>query len=63
MRLYDSPPPSHIVLPCGSIGHFNSMSYRCEDCMAVWGSAGCDCSNDLTKWTKEDAEKAKKDKS
>lgn len=56
----DRTPLSHIALPCGAIGHLDNMGYRCEDCMAIWGSIGCGCSNDLAKQKREgDAAKVK----
>ncbi len=33
-----------IELPCGAIGYCDGMGYRCEECMAIWGSIGCSCS-------------------
>lgn len=46
-------PPETIELKCGAIGYLDGIGYRCGECLAIWGSIGCRCSNDLRKLEKE----------
>jgi hypothetical protein len=36
-----------VSLPCGATGFWDDCGVRCTECLAVWGSIGCDCSNEL----------------
>jgi hypothetical protein len=35
------------LLPCGATSHWDNTGWRCDECMAIWGSIGCSCSRDL----------------
>ena len=35
-------------LPCGATAYKEQgYAWRCQDCLAIWGSVACKCSNDL----------------
>lgn len=47
-RLYGFPAEgSTMTLPCGYTGYFESTGYRCSGCMAIYGSVGCSCTNNM----------------
>ncbi len=46
--------PKYEELPCGNTAQLEEgYAYRCQTCMAIWGSIGCGCSNELRKIEKD----------
>ncbi len=40
------------ILPCGKSSSWDGTGWRCRDCMAIWGSIACGCSDNRAEGTR-----------